>query len=314
MHPEFEPEQLLGRERRSLEEAMNLREIAELADMETFGDVANVPSAGDVVVQAATVNSGGRHRMGRYAAAVTGVAAVFALLFAAPWARWSAGNGSAGLAVEELVTGAGETNTVLLSDGSVVRMGPESRLRISGNHQDREVILHGRAFFAVASNPDRTFRVVTPGGAVRALGTRFQVDANASDVQVMVLEGRVAVDGVGSQVEVGSGQMVRTQGHVLRPIEPAPTMSELSKGWLGRFLVFKNTPLSRAIEDLESMYGVNVVVTEAIVPEPTLTMWLAEPSLDHALTIICNVIDAECGVEGTTVTIVPRQSPQHAPH
>lgn len=285
---------------------MNLREVAELADVETFGDVTNVPSAHDIAVQAATVSSTLPRRMRGYAAALVSVAAVLTLLVVSKNAWWPGGGGASDLAVEELITGTGETNTIVLSDGSIVRMGPESRLRISVSGSGREVILNGRAFFVVATDPDRTFRVITPGGAVRALGTRFQVEADASEVQVVVVEGRVALDGIGDSIELGSGQMVQRRAGVVDPIRPAPPLSELSNGWLGHFLAFKNAPLSRVIDDIESMYDVDVVMTEAVVAEPTVTMWLADSSLENTLTIICNVINADCSVQGKTVTIDPR--------
>ncbi|HWV34928.1 MAG TPA: FecR domain-containing protein [Thermomicrobiales bacterium] len=281
---------------------MSLADIAAIAELETFGQLPEPPAAGDIILRASSSTTSASRRLYRYGAAALGVAAAAALIVIAarPWIQIGA---DAVFTVEELVTGTGETNTILLSDGSIVRLGPESRLRITAQGGERQVSLDGRAFFVVASDPDRPFRVNTPGGAVRALGTRFQVDADASEVRVVVLDGRVAVDGIGEHVELGSGQMVRRQGRSLGAVEAAPRLSELSAGWLGHFLVFRDTPLSSAIADIEDMYGVDVVVAGEMSVEPTLTMWLSGRTLEDALTMVCNVIDARCSVEDTEVTI-----------
>src|SRR5690606_16257477 len=47
----------------------------------------------------------------------------------------------------EVATGVGETATVKLGDGTIVRLAPESRLRTMGKDDLREVWLEGRAFF-----------------------------------------------------------------------------------------------------------------------------------------------------------------------
>lgn len=285
-------------------EEWRIRRIASLADMEAFAELPEPPAASDVIFRATPVPKAAAVRgIGGYVAALaTGIAAATGAFWLAERA-WDSPVPVSTLAIEELVTGAGESNTVVLSDGSLVRVGPGSRIRVGTGTPDRQVTLEGRAFFVVESDPERPFRVVTPGGGVRALGTRFQVDADASDVRVVVVDGRVVVDGVGEQVELGAGQMVRRQGTTLGAVENGPTLSELSEGWLGKFLVFKDTPLSRAIEDLESMYDVDVSVVGAPATEPTLTMWLNERSLQDALMMICTVIDARCSVEGTDVTI-----------
>jgi hypothetical protein len=60
----------------------------------------------------------------------------------------------------------------------------------------------GRAFFEVAPGP---FVVDTPRGAVRVLGTAFEVDLSGDDLAVAVARGRVRV----GEVEVGPGQALR---------------------------------------------------------------------------------------------------------
>ncbi|MQA92446.1 MAG: hypothetical protein GEU90_19835 [Gemmatimonas sp.] len=60
-----------------------------------------------------------------------------------------------------VVTGAGEAVTVKLGDGTIVRLAPESRLRMMGQTGRREVWMDSRAFFAVTKVEDRPFVVRT---------------------------------------------------------------------------------------------------------------------------------------------------------
>ncbi|MFO1448848.1 MAG: FecR domain-containing protein [Opitutaceae bacterium] len=82
-----------------------------------------------------------------------------------------------------------------LPDGSVVELRSGSELEVNFSGVQRRVLLRrGEAHFAVAKNPDRPF-VVTAGGVdVRAVGTVFSVQLGASQVEVLVTEGRVAVE------------------------------------------------------------------------------------------------------------------------
>lgn len=272
-------------------------------------DLGRPPSARDIILRADMERSRESRAPSdlsiRVAALVGGLAAML-LLFFAVQRIWLPGRSAPPLAVDELITGSGETNTIRLNDGSIVRLGPNSRLQVVDAGPGRQVLLEGRAFFAVASSEDNPFRVLTPTGRIRTLGTRFQVDAAATEMRVIVVEGRVALDGAGEEVQVGSGQMLRRSGPEIGTVEPAPSLAELSSGWLGRFLIFKDTPLSRAIREIEQIYDVDVVIDATDDFDPTLTMWVSDRPLEEVLTIVCSVIGAHCEIEGRTVRMSPR--------
>lgn len=206
--------------------------------------------------------------------------------------------------VDEFVTGKAETATVRLSDGSVVRLAPESRLRLIGGDRSREVALEGRAFFAVAPQPGKRFRVRTRAGDAVVLGTRFQVETGPSDVRVIVIEGRVALSGNGREVEVGGGQMSRIADGMTAPVVTVPDLRPMTD-WVGNFLVFQSTPLRHAALEIEQKYDVTIEIADSVLAERTLTMWFADRTLDEILTIICTVVDARCFIDNGIVTIGP---------
>lgn len=88
----------------------------------------------------------------------------------------------------------GERREVVLSDGSIVQVDPQTRMRVKFEAHSRRVFLErGRALFRVAKNPNRPFLVEVDDTVVRAVGTAFGVERQREDVVVTVSEGKVAV-------------------------------------------------------------------------------------------------------------------------
>lgn len=92
----------------------------------------------------------------------------------------------------------GERREVVLSDGSVLQVDPETRLRVKYADDVRRVFLErGRALFHVAKNANRPFLVQADDTTVRAVGTAFGVEQQTRGVVVTVAEGKVAVSSSG---------------------------------------------------------------------------------------------------------------------
>jgi transmembrane sensor len=88
----------------------------------------------------------------------------------------------------------GERREVVLSDGTVLQVDPETRLRVKYADDVRRVLLErGRALFRVARSASRPFVVQADDTTVRAVGTAFGVEQQPHRVVVTVVEGKVAV-------------------------------------------------------------------------------------------------------------------------
>jgi transmembrane sensor len=82
-----------------------------------------------------------------------------------------------------------------LPDGSQVDLRSGSEIELDFTTARRRILLRrGEAHFVVAKNPDRPFIVSAGGIEVRAVGTVFSVQLGVSQVEVLVTEGRVAVE------------------------------------------------------------------------------------------------------------------------
>jgi transmembrane sensor len=145
----------------------------------------------------------------------------------------------------------------------------------------------------VAKNPARPFLVEAGAIAVRAIGTAFNVRLGASDVEVLVTEGRVVV---GSEVErsfshpplppsqpaVPEGQrapgvflavnqraLISTARPASAAVPVAPIVEEVAPdavrealAWQGPRLVFVDTPLVDAIAQFNRRNPVQLVLAD----------------------------------------------------
>jgi transmembrane sensor len=116
-------------------------------------------------------------------------------------ALWLSGDRSDGW--QRYATDYGGFEKIVLDDGSVVHLNTNSAMRVRLSQDHREVALErGEALFKVAHDKTRPFDVEAAGTTVRAVGTEFSVRLRESsekaggrkDVEVLVKEGRVAID------------------------------------------------------------------------------------------------------------------------
>lgn len=92
------------------------------------------------------------------------------------------------------VTQIGETQTLALSDESIVWLNTDSRLEVDYNGANRRIVLHqGEAHFQVEKNADLPFQVFAADKMVKAVGTAFSVYKKDESVHVTVTEGRVDI-------------------------------------------------------------------------------------------------------------------------
>ena len=206
------------------------------------------------------------------------------------------------LAGGEIVTGPQEMVTLTLGDGSSVRLGPQSELRLSQDGKERVVWLNGRAFFGVEADAERTFSVRTPYGEAAALGTRFEVRSEDDAFRVLVVEGSVRVSAGEAEAELSEGHMGESsRGHRLSTRIVEDTFAQLD--WMGTVLVFQATPFGRAMQEVERRYGVDVVVEDPALAEITVTATFTDQDLEQVLLVLCEVVAADCALEGDVVEV-----------
>lgn len=149
----------------------------------------------------------------------------------------------------------------VLPDGSVIVLRPGAEVAVNYSDSFRRVELtNGEALFQVAKSKQRPFIVSTGGIEVRAVGTAFTVDRNTTHVEVVVTEGRVAVEKPSDVASVPTPVPLATLGKgesvTVALSNPSPTpvvaldsaaVSEKLSWQLPR-LEFSKTPLAEAVK------------------------------------------------------------------
>ena len=98
-------------------------------------------------------------------------------------------------------TATGKQLTLPLADSSSVILNTDSKVRIEYSADFRDVYLQqGEAFFSVAKDNSRPFRVFAGNGRIDAVGTAFSVYLKNEGVDVTVTEGVVNLVALESQI------------------------------------------------------------------------------------------------------------------
>ena len=165
------------------------------------------------------------------------------------------------------VNAKGQKLKVLLSDGTSVWMNGESSLSYAKpfGAENRYVVLTGEAYFNVAHDPKKPFRVKTGSVTTTALGTSFNIQAynNESHIDVDLESGKLLVTmdepGQEQQVFVDPGERLRfnKDNNKMLKSEFDP-LHEL--GWKDGILSFKDADFEEVITRLSRWYGVEFVI------------------------------------------------------
>lgn len=156
-----------------------------------------------------------------------------------------------------------------LADGSVVRLYPGAVLSFEPDAA-RRVVLTGRAYFDVIHD-ESPFTVTTDHATIAVLGTAFGVTTIPAETEVVLVSGRVAASSNSHPdqfvvLEPGDRTVVRAGEPATAPMA---IDVETSLEWTG-LLIFRGTPLERVAGRLESVYGVDILLDEALA-EQTIT-------------------------------------------
>lgn len=228
-------------------------------------------------------------------------AAGLALAFIGLRAWTSRGDTAVALAAVESSVGPGGIVAMTLSDGSFLRVAEGARMDFPAKAGRREVVLDGRAFFAVA-RARAPFVVRTAAGELRVTGTRFEVRTEGDDVRVIVVEGTVELVGPAGAADLEAGQVGTVQaGGAPRVTTVGDVWALLD--WPGRLLAFQRTSLRAVAGQLAHEFGVEVRIADSLVADRRVTGSFQDDSLDEVVDALCAVTGIRCERVGSTVVL-----------
>ncbi|GFE72993.1 FecR family protein [Novosphingobium sp. TCA1] len=159
------------------------------------------------------------------------------------------------------MTGAGEVRSLVLDDGTQVKLAPDSALSFAIDGKTRSArLLRGRAYFDVAHDTARPFRVMAEDAVVTVLGTAFEVDGLSDNASVAVRRGIVAVDyaGHGPRTVLHRGETVSLAAGG-QP-ERGMVRAERVAGWVEGRMFVKDRPVGEVLDALRPWYGGCMIV------------------------------------------------------
>lgn len=148
-----------------------------------------------------------------------------------------------------------------LSDGTKVRLNSASTLVYPNTFigDERVVTLIGEAYFEVAKNQRKPFKVKAQDTEIQVTGTHFNINAYADEQQVTttLLEGGVSVFKNNHKVALRPGhQAVSRLDDNLISIEAVDT--DYALAWLDGDFVFENQDIQTIMKNIARWYNVDV--------------------------------------------------------
>lgn len=206
----------------------------------------------------------------------------------------------AGVPVAErnvLITSAGSTIEVALSDGTRVWLNADSQLEYPSAFPSgvRGVVLRGEAYFEVAKDACRPFVVRTPSAQVEVLGTSFNVLAPSAGTCVTTLvEGRVRMaDSLRNEIVLSPGQQASlsaTGAWVVCDVD-----TRYYTAWRKGLFAFKDCPLRDIVSALSDWYRVSFLFGDDELAHLTYTTMLRRyERVDDVLCVLERVGDFRC--------------------
>ena len=198
-------------------------------------------------------------------------------------------NGYGSLAAQTLRTGVGQQATVTLSDGSVVTLNTDTRLRTRPAKGRRLVYLdRGQAFFRVAKDPLHPFIVTAAGRTVTAVGTAFDVRVDDKRMEVTVVEGKVHVEGPPAPIIrlpilgktaapksrpetnlTAGAQLVASLDAATWTVAPTDTAREVS--WLRGYVVFQKARFTDVVAEMNRYSDRKLVVDDQALAQVSIS-------------------------------------------
>lgn len=175
---------------------------------------------------------------------------------------------AAKVAINTLTTPRGGQYQLILADGTKVWLNADSKIiyPTQFGSDERKVEVLGEAYFEVAKNPGRPFKVVSKNQVIEVLGTHFNVNNYQDEAiaKTTLLEGSVKIS------SVVNGVVDRSSSKILQPGEQAGlqpgkagitvTNSDLESAvaWKNGYFRFNRTDMQSMMRQVARWYDVEV--------------------------------------------------------
>ena len=193
--------------------------------------------------------------------------------------------------------------TDTLPDGSRITLNKQTNIKYPAKFKkERTVQLQGEAFFAIAPDKAKPFRVYTNGVTITVLGTSFNVRDSDTTTEIIVETGMVRVTDSLHDVLLHASEKL-----VLRKGDPALSKdsahNKLYKYYRTKEFVCDDTPLWQLAASLEEAYDVKINIADPQLRELRIIATFRDASLDQILSVIHETFRIKVTRSGNQVTL-----------
>ncbi len=205
---------------------------------------------------------------------------------------------------------------ILLEDNSTISLRPRGEVTYNvADQNNRLVKLQGEAFFVVAKDERRPFKVFTNDVITTVLGTSFLISAPSLHEPIMVSvstgsvsvskilkDGRKGIQGDQGVIITPNQQVVYNPGNGLlkASLVTSPGVLEVQK----RKVVYDEERVQFILDELIKTYGVEIQYDQNLLYNCQITTAFSDEGLFKRLDILSKAIGATYHVEGTKIIFV----------
>lgn len=166
-------------------------------------------------------------------------------------------------------------STFTMEDGTVVTLNKNSKLNFTDafGKSERSVKLEGEAYFQVAKDASRPFKVNIDGASILVLGTHFNVkaDTGAEEITATLVEGSIRFEGAKQHIVMTPNQQL-TFSRLTNKIDVKHVDTDSFTSWKSGLLKYRSIPFIELISELEKIYKVQIKLENKKLAEPYVTV------------------------------------------
>jgi len=196
------------------------------------------------------------------------IAAILLIVFGLGWgSKYISliGKQPAEVSMQDIFVPKGQVNQVFLADGTRIWINSETHLMVPAifSAEERVVKLSGEAYFKVAKDKNRPFKVEVNGQEIEVLGTSFNIRAykNANEIETTLESGqiRLHIGKTTTLLKPGEQSILNTKNNklIIGKVDPATFSS-----WKDGRYEFQNKDLIEVFKVIERWYDVEITANE----------------------------------------------------
>ncbi|MDK1288315.1 FecR family protein [Pseudoalteromonas umbrosa] len=193
-----------------------------------------------------------------------------------------------------------QVETYPLVDGSVVTLGPDSKLLVSMSNQARSLkLLSGEGYFDVVSDKARPFIVSSGQVNITVIGTEFNVRFNPSSIQVAVAQGQVEVELQDRHAKLQAGEVIIADNSrgLSQVTSIDPTVID---DWQQGQLIYQDAPLDQIVAQLNRYYAGQIIVAGEDVEQLRVTASFSTQDIPSVIQDLAAMLSLEYTQSGDT--------------